>query len=489
MGHLGVPGSAPSAELCRSRNQRPHLRGEPAETDAESVISRDSAGDQQGGLWPTMLPLLTAILAGALGVSMINTALPRIALDLDLADSVRAWVVDAYPLTTAVTIVVAARLGDRFGRRRILIAGTLGYALSAGLAAASAFPLFLIIARVLMGASSALMIAGVVGTIGTLFTGRNLVLANGLWVAVYGLGSSLGPVLGGILTERWDWQAVFLASLPLALSATVLTPICLAETSSPGSRSLDVLSVISSGLAIGAIVYGIKRMSVSWAESPFWLLGGGLVLAFFVLRQRRLRDPLVAVDLFARAPFSSAGLQILVASATSMACVYLLSIHLQDHFGRTPIAAGLALTPHAVATILGGLVAPVVAARLGKPRTICGALLAQAAGLAWLGLSPEFGVAPLFVIGFGLGFIGALSTTALFEAAPRSRAGQVGAIQEVFVALGTGGGIAVFATIALFQPPLGYTISLLVAAVVTAATAPLALLTGRGPGQRSTVSR
>ncbi len=473
----------------RGRNPLLDLCRRPTAADAVGMTSPESAAEEQVGLWPTMLPLLTAILAGALGVSMINTALPRIAADLDLADSVRAWVVDAYPLTTAVTIVVAARLGDRLGRRRILVAGTLGYALSSSLAAAGTFPLLLIVARILMGASSALIIAGVVGTIGTLFTGRNLILANGLWVAVYGLGSSVGPVLGGVLTEAWDWQAVFLACLPVALTAAALTVFCLVETSSPGSTSLDALSVLSCGLGIGAIVYGIKRMPVSGVESPFWLLGGGLVLVFFVIRQRRLRDPLIAVDLFARAPFAAAGMQILVAAATSMACVYLLSIHLQDHFDRTPGEAGLALTPHAVATILGGLVAPTAAVRLGKSWAICTALLVQGAGLAWLGLAPELSLVPLVLIGFGFGFIGALSTTALFEAAPRSRAGQVGAIQEVFIALGGGCGIAVFATIALIQPPLGFTVSLLVAAGLTAATAPLAFLTGRGPGHRRTVVR
>ncbi|WP_181778656.1 MULTISPECIES: MFS transporter [Brevibacterium] len=452
-------------------------------------MTSSDAIDEQPRLWPTLLPLLTAILAGALGVSMINTALPRIAVDLGLADSTRAWVVDAYPLTTAVTIVVAARLGDRLGRRRILLVGTLGYALFAGLAALSAHALLLIVARALMGASSALIIAAVVGTIGTLFSGRSLILANGLWVAVYGLGSSLGPVLGGVLTEVWGWQGVFLACLPVAVAAAVLTVACLVETSSPGTHSLDALSVITSAIAIGAIVYGIKRVPVSWIESPFWLLGGGLVLALFVARQRRLRDPLLAVDLFARASFSAAGVQILIAAATSLACVYLLSIHLQDHFGRTPGEAGLALTPHAVATILGGLAAPTAAARLGKARTICAGLLVQSAGLGWLGLAPEAGLVPLILVGFGFGIIGALSTTALFEAAPRSRAGQVGAIQEVFFALGGGCGVAIFATIALLDPPLGFTVSLLIAAVLTAATGPLAFLTGRGPGHRRTVTQ
>lgn len=425
-------------------------------------------------LWPTMLPLLTGILCGALGVSMVNTALPQIAADLRLNEANRAWVVDAYPLTTAVTIVLAARLGDRFGRRRIFVVGTIGYGLFALLAALSSAALPLIIARVLMGASSALIIASVVSTIGTLFTGKNLVMANGLWVAVFGLGSSLGPLLGGVLTEAWGWQAVFFACVPLALAAMTLSLFCLTETTAPAAGAFDLLSVLTSALAIGAFAYGVKQVSGSWIFGALWIIGGVLVLLYFIRRQRRLKAPLIAVDLFTHARFTSAALQILISAGTSTAAIYLLSIHLQNESGFSPAAAGLALTPQAVATILGGLIAPRVAGWIGKPAAITTALIVQAAGLAWLGFSPDFSVLALIGIGLGFGFAGALSTTTLFESAPRDSAGQVGAIQEVVFALGSGCGIAVFATIALFDDSFGFTISLLVAGAFTFLIAPTA---------------
>ncbi|MEW1987662.1 MFS transporter [Brevibacterium casei] len=443
------------------------------------------------GLWPTMLPLLMGILCGALGVSMINTALPVIAEDLALAASMRAWIVDVYPLATAVTIVVAARCGDRFGRRRMFVLGTIGYAAAAVLAALSPWPVALIGSRTLMGISGAFVIASVVSTIGALFTGRRLAVANGLWMAVFGLGNSLGPVLGGVLTELWGWRSVLVSSAPLALAAAGLAAACLVETRSEARVRFDALSIVTSSAGVGAVVAGIKLSAADPLPGVLWLAAGLGALVVFVIRQRRLESPLIAVDLFAHRRFSSAALQLFMSAATAAASIYLLSIHLQSELDRSPAAAGMALVPQAVATVAGGLLAPWVALRIGRPAAIVTALVLQALGLAALGITPTASLLPLVLVGLGFGFIGTLATTTLLDSSPRSSAGQVGAIQEIAFALGSGAGVAVFATIALVGDPHGFALALTAAALLTAGSGLLTITprAGRAPRQHLTDRR
>lgn len=200
----------------------------------------------------------------------------------------------------------------------------------------------------------------------------------------------------------------------------------------------------------------------------------------FVVRQRRVDAPLIAVELFAHRRFSAAAIQLFVSAATAVASIYLLSIHLQSAFGHSPAAAGLALVPQAVATVVGGLLAPWVSQRIGRTAAVVAALMLQALGLGALGVAPTAGLFPLVLIGLGFGFIGTLATSALFESSPRSSAGQVGAIQEVTFALGNGAGVAVFATIALLSDAAGFTIALSAAAVLTVASG---LLTIRGTAE------
>ncbi len=420
---------------------------------------------------------------------MINTALPAIAANLALAEPMRAWVVDAYPLATAVTIVVAARCGDRFGRRRMFILGTIGYAAAATLAALSPVSVVLIGSRALMGIAGAFIIASVVSTIGALFTGRRLVVANGLWMAVFGLGNSLGPLLGGLLTELWGWRSVLASSAPLALAAAGLAATCLVETRSEARVRFDGLSIVTSSAGVGAVVAGIKLSAVNPLIGSLWLAAGLGALVLFVIRQRRIEAPLIAVGLFTQRRFSSAAVQLFASAATAAASIYLLSIHLQSESDLSPAAAGMALVPQAVATTAGGLLAPWVTLRTGRPAAIVIALVVQAVGLSALGITPTASLIPLVLVGLGFGFIGTLTTTTLFDSSPRSSAGQVGAIQEIVFALGSGIGVAVFATIALIGGPDGFALALTAAAALTLAAGFLAIGRRETPRSRRTDRR
>lgn len=421
-----------------------------------------------------MIPLLAGILAASLAVSMINTALPRIADDLQLGGASRAWVVDAYPLTLAALIVVAARLGDRFGRRTALIVGVTGFgAVSAVVALLPSAPA-VIVGRLVAGAFGALIVANVVSTIAAVYEGRERTVANGLWVATFGAANATGPVLGGVLTQAWGWQSVFAVCVPVALCAAVLTAWLVPQTR--GSRpTWDVPSVIASGAGLGAVVYGITHLLADRVVGALLAVAGVALLGYFIRRQARSDDPLIDVTLFRRPGFGIAFTQVLTSAATSAASVYLVSVHVQDALGRSPTAAGLTVMPQAVATVAGGLIGPRLSGVASYRTAVSTSLVVQAAGLAIAGV----GLLPvgLALVGFGFGVVGSLGVTRLLDMTPADQLSHAGALQEVAFALGSGLGIAVFDTVFRSAGSDGFAWAMAAAA---AATGAVVLLRTRG---------
>jgi DHA2 family multidrug resistance protein-like MFS transporter len=169
-----------------------------------------------------MVPLLLGVLIGALAISSVSTALPAIRSELDLTDTEGLWLVDVYALSLAATLIVAARIGDAFGRKTIILIGLAGFAVLNAVGGLATGGLVLIVVRALLGVAEAFVIAGVVATIGAKFQARERVLAYGLWTATFGTGSALGPVLGGVLAEGPGWRWLLLGSVPLAVIAGML---------------------------------------------------------------------------------------------------------------------------------------------------------------------------------------------------------------------------------------------------------------------------
>ncbi|GGR27795.1 MFS transporter [Agromyces mediolanus] len=435
----------------------------PALPDSRSSIRR----------WAAMVPMLLGILIGSLAISSAATALPAIRAELSLGDTEALWLVDSYSLAMAATLIIAARIGDAFGRKRIILIGLAGFAvlnLAGGLATGGAM---LIGARALLGIAEAFVIAGVVATIGARYAGRDRVVAYGLWTATFGVGNALGPVLGGALAEGPGWRWLFLGSVPLAIIAIVLAAWLVPDSRSSVRPGWDVPSILASMLALGGLVLALHEA----VAAPLVAIIAGAVavasLVFFIVRQRRLREPLIDVRLFGLAGFSPAITRILVSAGASAASVLLVSLQLQDTRGASAAEAGLALLPQAAAIAAGGVVTPLLLRWLSANTLTVLALLAQAAGLGWLASDPGLIAAPLVLVGLGFGIAGTLAATALFEATTEDQAGQVGAIQEIGFALGSGLGIAVFGTIAAALATGGFAVAVLVAAIVVGAVAVL----------------
>ncbi|MCV7194338.1 MFS transporter [Mycolicibacterium brumae] len=425
--------------------------------------------------WPVMIPLLVGILAQSLAVSMINTALPKLARDLSVNPADQAWVVNIYPLALAAAIVPAARFGDRAGRRTALATGAAAFAVLSAIAPLLPVP-GLLAARLGLGVAGALILANVVATIGAVFTGHARTVANGLWVAVFGAANTIGPLVGGYLTDHWGWQWVFWICVPIAGAAALLTRIAVPNTRAPYSPPWHPGWVLVAAVGLGATVYGVQRLPFAPGVGALVAVAGGAVLTVFLRAQRRLRDPLLRVSLFGDGGFSAAVATIVVSAGITLGVTYVTSVHLQDDRGWSASATGLVLLWQAIATTAGGVLAPMLARIDRRGLVLPAALLAQAAGLAWAATDPVSIGPPLALIGAGFGVIGTLGTTALFISSPRDAVSQVGVVQEVSFALGAGLGIAVLAAL---MAPWGYSGALAAAAAGVTITAAVTARAGR----------
>jgi DHA2 family multidrug resistance protein-like MFS transporter len=442
------------------------------------IPGRSSARD-----WLAMVPMLLGILVGSLTVSAATTALPAMGKDLSLSAAEGIWIIDIYPLALAATLVIAARFGDAFGRKRVMVIGLAAFAALNLIGGFATDGLELIVVRALLGVAEAMVIASVVSTIGSHYQSHERVVAYGLWTATFGAGSAFGPVAGGILAEAPGWRWILFGCVPIAVVAIVLALWLVPESRTLIPPHWDATSIVTSVLALAGIVYALQQVTSNPIEAAVSGVIGLAALIHFVLRQLRLHDPLIDVRLFRESGFTAAYLRIIVGGGTSAATVYLTSIHLQEAHGDSPLTAGLTLLPQAVTIAFGGVLAPFALRWLSSNVLTVSALVLQAIGLAWLAFDPAVFVAPLIFVGIGFGVIGTLAATALFDATTAEQAGQVGAVQEVGFSLGGGLGVAILGTIAVTFTANGFAIALWTAAICVLAVALLPL------SKRRTTSR
>lgn len=436
------------------------------------VLEWRSRPEMRKSRWLVLVPLLLGVLGGGLATSMINTALPRIAADLSVSAGSQAWIVDVYPLALAVSLVPAVRLGDRYGRRRMLLSGLLVTALLNIVAGHSPDGNALIACRAVLGVAGALVLASVVSTVGQTFRGHDLAVANGAWITVVGVGGAIGPAAGGILTQAEGWRWVFRCLSLLAVLAAVSAWWLMPESPAQRLRARwDWVGVALSVVTVGGLVYGIQHLVPDPFAGALFLAAGAAAAAWFVRRQHRTADPLIDISLLRRTGFAKSATQILVSAATAAACLYLVSLHLQHTLGRTPLDAGIALAPQAAGTAAGGVLAPLSLRWVSAATAVRAALVIQAAGLLVLAWSGTAVFAPIAFVGLGYGAVGTLATTALFEAAAPSQSAQAGAIQEIAFAFGSGAGIAFFSAITGIGPRYGFLLAVATAALLTVVSA------------------
>ncbi|QPF75537.1 MFS transporter [Roseateles sp. DAIF2] len=400
---------------------------------------------------------LPTIMLG-MDLTLLHLTLPALARDLQATTTQALWIMDAYGFLIAGFLITMGTLGDRIGRRRLLLLGAGAFALASVLAACATSAGMLIAARAALGIAGATLMPSTLALISNLFVDpRERALGIGIWVTMWGIGYALGPVVGGLLTEAFWWGAAFLVAVPVVLLLLVLAPWLLPEYRAPRAERLDLLSVGLSLAAILPVIYGIKQLAKAGpAPLAIAAIGIGLLFALlFVRRQRRLADPLLDLSLFANRAFSVALVVLLVGLIAVGGAMLLVAQYLQLIAGHSPAAAGLWMGLAALAMIAGGLGSSLLA-RLVRPGfVVAGSLALSALGYLLfmrLGSGDASGVsaaiAGLALAYLGNGAIAALGTDLVVGAAPPEKAGSASAMTEMVQDLGVSLGIALLGSLA-----------------------------------------
>ncbi|NKR88403.1 DHA2 family efflux MFS transporter permease subunit [Rhodococcus hoagii] len=298
------------------------------------------------GRWVVAATVLGSSLA-MLDGTVVNVALPRIGEDLGAEVAGLQWVLSGYTLTLASLILFGGALGDRVGRRRVFVWGTVWFAGASALCALAPNVTILVAARLLQGVGAALLTPGSLAIISASFDEEDQGAAIGLWSGLGGVAAAVGPLLGGWLVEVAGWRSVFLINLPLAVAVVWVSARHVPETRDPHPpERLDVLGSALAALALGALTYGL-------IETAVWAVIAGLVLmAAFVVVERRSRYALVPGSLFASRVFVAANLVTLAVYAALGGVFFLLLLQLQIVSGYSPLAAGVASLPITILMLL-----------------------------------------------------------------------------------------------------------------------------------------
>ena len=408
-------------------------------------------GQQWWGLAVLALPTLLL----SLDFSVLYLALPSLAEELAPTGSQELWIMDIYGFLTAGLLVTMGTLGDRIGRRRLLLIGAAAFGAASVVAAFSPTPEILITSRAVMGVAGAMVLPSTLALITTLFTNpRQLAFATSLWMACFMGGLVVGPVIGGILISAFWWGSVFLLGVPVMALLLVLGPRVLPEEGDREAGRLDPGSVGLSLIAVLGSVYAFKQLAHhGWEIRTVLVLVGALTAgAFFTRRQLSLDSPLLDVRLFRDRVLSSTLTLWLFGGAAQGGASFLMAQHLQGVLGLTPLAAGLALVPARVAMIAAILAAPALAQRLGTARVMTTGLVIAALGAFIVGRVGTGDLTPLLV-GYslsilGLGFPSGLVPGLILGAAPPHRAGSASALQETAGELGMAAGVAGLGSVA-----------------------------------------
>ncbi|MCL5995895.1 MAG: MFS transporter [Chloroflexi bacterium] len=415
-------------------------------------VSPPRAGRRE---WIGLAVLALACVLYAMDLTVLHLAVPSLSAQLKPSSSQLLWIVDIYGFLVASSLITMGTLGDRIGRRKLLLIGATAFGCSSVLAAFSTSPEMLIASRALMGVAGATLAPSTLSLIFNMFLDpRQRSVAIGIWISSFSAGGAIGPLLGGILLQYFWWGSVFLLALPVMALLLVLGPRVLPEFRDPEARRLDLRSAGMSLAAVLATIYGLKEIAqngLGWLPALF-ILAGLTIGVLFVRRQLSLVDPLIDLRLF-RAPSFNASLATNVLSVF-VAVGYFLFVaqYLQLVLGLSPLQAGLWSLPSAVGFIVGSNLAPRIVHRF-RPVLVIGACLTLAAlGLGLLTqVSGSSGLAIVVtasvVISLALAPVFTLTTELIVGSAPPERAGAASGISETGAELGGALGIAILGSI------------------------------------------
>ncbi|WP_326695126.1 MFS transporter [Streptomyces sp. NBC_01766] len=433
-----------------------------------STVGRRPRTAVQGGAnrWVVLVVLCVSLLLVALDATVLHVAVPSLTEDMRPGAVQLLWIVDAYPLVCAALLILFGTLGDRVGRRRILLIGYGLFGAASAVAAFSATPEILIGARALLGIGGAMIMPATLSILRAVFPDRReRAVAIGVWTAVAAVGAAIGPVLGGFLVEHFWWGSVFLINLPLMAVLLPLARWILPESRGSADGPWDVLGALMAAAGVLGVVFGVKRIGAG--EGVFGvgtllpLAVGAVLLVLFVRRQQSRRHPLIDIRMFSRPTFSTAVGCIVVAMLALVGLELIAVQYLQLVLGLSPLATGLRLLPLTFAAITAGAAGSCVLRRFGPRRMVsCGFVLTAVAVLCLVKMGthddPLLLTAAFVMLGFGLQATLFGAYESMLSEAPADRAGGAAAIGETSYQLGAGMGIALLGSVmnAAYGPAL-----------------------------------
>jgi DHA2 family multidrug resistance protein-like MFS transporter len=418
--------------------------------------------------WIGLAVIALPCLLYAMDLTVLNLAVPHIFTDLAPTSTQQLWIVDIYGFVIAGSLITMGTLGDRIGRRRMLLIGAAAFGAASVLAAFSTTAATLIASRAVLGVAGATLAPSTLSLIRTMFVdSQQRTFAIGVWAASFSAGSAFGPVLGGLVLEHYWWGAVFLLCVPVMMLLLALGPVLLPEAVERVPGRLDVASAAMALVAVLLVIYGLKQLAGdgSVVSAGIAVPLGAATGVLFVRRQRRLADPLIDLALFRMPAFSAA----LATYTLGVFVVFGINIpiaqYLQLALGLSPLHAGLWLLPSTAAFVLGSMLSP-VCARWFRPAFVIAVGLAFASLglvlLARISIPGVFGGAAGIAIGsaivaIGLAPVPTLATSIVIGSAPASRAGLASGLSETCGELGGALGIALFGSLGttLYRSGLG----------------------------------
>ncbi|KEO57987.1 MFS transporter [Thalassospira permensis] len=405
--------------------------------------------------WIGLLVLTLPCLLIAMDMTVLHLAVPALTASLNPTSDQLLWIVDIYGFFIAGSLITMGTLGDRIGRRKLLMIGGGCFGAASVLAAFSDTPEMLIFARGVLGIAGATLMPSTLSLIRSMFhNDKERSFAIAAWMTTFMVGTAAGPLLGGLVLSYFWWGAVFLLNVPVMGLLLIVAPILLPEHKAKSFGRLDLFSAALSLGSVLAIIYGVKVIAAyGFGSDALSALVFGLLGAWvFIRRQRKLADPLLDLDLLKQ---KTIALPIVIQTAVifaGMAYFLFLSQALQLVIGLTPIQAGLSMLPATVAGIVGSMGAPVLMGRFKPGQVMTGALILTAAGfgmLSWPGsvVSLYVLVAGATIFSLGITPVAMISTDMVVASAPSDRAGSAAAMSETSAELGGALGIAILGSV------------------------------------------
>ena len=399
--------------------------------------------------WWTLVAVCLGTFMLLLDVTIVIVALPDIRTDLGARVSDVQWIVDAYALSLAALLLTAGSLADLLGRRRVYVTGLAIFTAASVLCGLAQSPLSLILSRAVQGVGGAIMFSTALALLAQTFHGRERGTAFGIWGAVTGISTALGPVLGGVLTTGLSWHWIFLVNLPIGIAAIAITLRVVDETRSGHARRIDVPGVIVFTAGLLSLVYGLIRASDhGWTDDVVLacLVAAAVLLAAFPLVERAVPHPMLDLQLFRKPTFVGGLIAAFGMNGSLFAIMLYLVLYLQDQLGYTPLETGVRIMLITGATLLTAIPAGRLADRYPRLLIAPGLVLVGAGLLLMRGLDADTGwthlIPGFLVAGLGSGLVNpTLASTAVGVVEPRF-AGMASGINTTFRQVGIAASVA-----------------------------------------------